>query len=265
MLFVPTRTDSLKALRSRYLLPGDDQRSYVFRIAEAASKAMPARAHALDRFFHALMHFLAVPGVGRVHLNVAAHIEKVNHELKCDWRGLQDSAQIARRLSGALWPGEESLVYVDGIGDALALLGVRYGSVEGRRWANRCVKTVRMGGIEEAVREAALQKNIRGEYEKAVPESICVADLPRALALDVQCYGVVWTQLLRFDGDRDVAFAFFNGVSPGIGPIGDWESSFAYRVSKLHHAPVVFERPRRGEFSMMMRSLSEVAAQPWLL
>lgn len=141
-----------------------------------------------------------------------------------------------------------------GLGDAMAMLGLRYGSPDSAKFA---------GDVQRAMRDAAYRASIElaktlGAFplfdaEKYLKQGTFASTLPQDIQEDIRKFGIRNSHLLSIAPTGTTAMAFGDNASSGIEPIFDltayrnvrtgrgeeratWKADdYAYRVLKLVH------------------------------
>jgi ribonucleoside-diphosphate reductase alpha chain len=123
-----------------------------------------------------LMMSAATPSGGRATLNVAAFIRApFTAKATFDRAGFEDTAALAVRAVDNTCTRDRARIGIIGLGDALALLGLRYASDAGRAFASEVMRTLAHSCLRASARLAA-------ERGGALPDPRFVVDPQPRLA-----------------------------------------------------------------------------------
>jgi ribonucleoside-diphosphate reductase alpha chain len=111
-----------------------------------------------------------------------------------------------------------------GLGDALAMLGLRYGSAASCRLAAHVAETLRDAAYEASV-DLAIERGAFPMFDahRYLDATSFAARLPEALRARIRVHGLRHSHLLAIAPTGSISLALADNVSPGIEPVQAWQ------------------------------------------
>lgn len=182
-----------------------------------------------DGFKFALENGVAINKMGDGFLNLAAFVRNpFSRDVNFDFTKMEESIGAGYRLLDNLHLGHSvspPVFYIEGLADALVMMGEDYSSSDGRKQAERLVRAARNYFLDCSVRLSKERGAIDGFNADLYFKANSGAALPVSLIDDIKRHGLRSYIHLCVGGGLEVAMSFFNGASPNITPpySGDYD------------------------------------------
>jgi len=192
-----------------------------------------------DRISRGVNAGLILTDDGHTSLNLARMINNpFTDKAAINYDAVASAASAAVRIADGKRDGEPADVLqisVDGMADALIMLGVKYDSPAGRKKARQLMRTVRDELYSVSIRLAHERGPLPGFNAERYLSTAWGESLPLDLKEMIQAIGLRYLGLMRIASDPSVATLDGYGASVGLAPVMNWNYSWAFPGSGGAH------------------------------